>query len=233
MLKVNIEYLYNLCIKYNSKIATTLSKDVYSYDIKVKNKKEKVLSLSNLEYLKDILLDNGRTGTIWNKLIDKKLFNNIRFEDRIVNDVVVTYKLLLEVDNIVYSNQIKYYYFRHKSSITKKCNTDREKDLYNAAIERYNYLRNIYPKLLENRICVLYIIALIYSHKNEEVNEFLKEKDAFKLYKKLYTNRLLFTKMKFREKIKLILFRINPRLNNFIIKVYLKIRGKYESTTDS
>jgi len=149
-----IEYLYNLCIKYNCKMSTCRPIDIYDYSFDIQNEEEKIEILNSKEMLKKVLLSIDRTVAIWNKLIKKDLFDDLRFENRIINDVNITYKLMLKTDEIVYSNQIKYYYLRHKNAITakEKENLERSIDNYNVSVERYNYIKNIYPRFKENDI---------------------------------------------------------------------------------
>lgn len=220
-----IEYLYSLIKKYNVSISTCLPLDIYDYNFKVKKKKEKVSLISSKDMIIKILLLLERAGTIWNKLIKKELFDNIRFEDRIINDVVVTYKIVLAVDKIAYSNQVKYYYLRHKDSILGKKKAEHSIDLYKASLERYDYIKNIFPKLKENEICVNSIIMYLYLQENSKVQDFLKEQDAFKLFKKMFSFKILICKMKFRDKIKIILFRINPKLCKLCVNNYLKLKA--------
>ena len=221
-----IEYLYNMIKKYNVSISTCDALEIYNYDFKVKNKKEKIQVVSNKEILTRILLSLDRSGTTWNKLSKKELYNKNKFQDRIVNDVVVTYKIALECDKIAYSNQIKYYYFRHSDSIMGKQKIDREMDMYKAALERYLYIKNIYPKLKENEASFLLMIITLYCHNNKNVNMFLKNEGALKLYKKIFSFKYLKAKIKKKEKIKLILFRINPKFCSFLMNKYLKLKRK-------
>ena len=219
-----IEYLYKLIKKYKVKLATCRCLDIYDYNYKYKNDNECVKILTKEEMLNRVLLTIDRSGTTWNKLFDRNLFNNIRFEDRIINDVVTTYKLVLECDNIVFSNQIKYFYLRHSDSILGRKNYKHSIDLYDAAIERYNYIDKLYPDLIENKICLLLLIMSLYVMNNEYVNKHLDKNNALDLYKKLYTCRVLKTNIRFNDKVKLLIFRISPKLYRFIIKIYLKIK---------
>ena len=223
-----IEYLYNLCKKYNTEIATCRCLDIYNYDFCVKNKKEKVKVISNQEMLEKILLWDNRAEAVWNKLVKRELFDNLRFEDRLINDIAFTYKLLLKTNRVSYSNQIKYYYFKHNESISKqkKENLERSIDLYNVAIERYENIKKVYPSFIANTIGVVHIVAKLYLRKNEKIIEYLTEQDAIKLTQKLFTLKLFKCKMGFREKIKLLLFRINTKLQKKAIKKYLQIKEK-------
>lgn len=219
-----IEYLYKLIKKYKVKLATCRCLDIYDYNYKCVNDTECIKLLTKEEMLNRVLLTIDRSGTTWNKLFDRSLFNNIKFENRIINDVVTTYKLVLECEKIVFSNQIKYYYLRHSDSILGRKNYKHSIDLYDAAIERYNYIDKLYPNLIENKVCLLLLIMSLYVMNNEHVNKHLDKNNALELFKKLYTCKALKTNIRFNDKIKLLLFRISPKLYRFIIKTYLKIK---------
>lgn len=222
-----IEYLYGLCKKYNTKMSTCRPIDVFNYNVKIKNKKEKIEIISSFEMLKKVLLSEDRAVCIWNKLIKRELFNNIRFENRLINDVAVTYKLVLVTDKIAYSNQIKYYYLRHRKSttISKKYDANRSIDKYNVCIERYNYIKNIYGDFIENDIGMLRIIPMLYVDGKKELCDYLDSKFAIELFKKLFSVKVLNSKLKFGEKIKIILFRISPKFDSYIYKKYRKMKS--------
>ena len=223
-----IQYLYDLCKKYNVEISSCNQLDIYSYDVSAPKINEHIEVISNKEMIRKILLWEDRTEAIWNKLIKRELFNNLRFEDRIINDIAFTYKIAMTTDKIAYSNLVKYYYLRHKGSVSdvKKEDLPRTIDMYNACLERYNYIKNVYPDFLANECGLLYIIARLYLRENKEIIEFLNKQGAVKLFNQLFSIKLLCCKMKFKEKIKLILFRINPNLHRNIINCYLRIKRK-------
>ena len=223
-----IEYLYNLCKDNNVKIATCRELDIYNYNFIVKKCKEKVEIISNKEMLKKILFWENRTETLWNKLIKKELLVNIRFENKPIDDLPFGYKIILSTDKIAYSNQVKYYYLKHleSTSMQRKENLTYSIGLYNIMLERYYYIKNIYPKFKENEIGVLYVIARLYLTNNREILDFLNKQGAREIYNKFFSLDVLTSSMKCREKIKLILFRINPNLHSFIINEYLKIKRK-------
>ena len=224
-----IEYLYNLSKKYKTDITTCMTMDIVDYNYKVKQQEEKIEIIDQEEMLKKILLSKNRDVATWNKLIKKELFNNLRFENRIINDMAFTHKLVSRTNKILYSNQIKHFYLRHKESITgKKASTERLIDIYNVYYDRYNYIKDIYPSMLENNTVMLQIIVKMYLKNNKELEEYLNKQNALKIYKQIFTIKVLKTKISFREKIKLILFRVSPKLNKIIIKIYLKIKGVFK-----
>jgi len=221
-----IEYLYNLSIKYNADISTCRCFDRYDYKTKFVNKKEVIEELTPYDMLKRVILIKYREGTTWNKLFKKELFEDIRFENRIVNDVVTTHKLVMKSNKVIYSNQIKYNYYRHDESIISKKRTKYMIDMYNAYKERYSYIDKKYPNMLENKASLALFIASTYYTNDKELLNYLKEDNYYDLYKKVYSNKLLKCDMRLNDKLKIFLFRINPNLLNNITTIYLKLRGK-------
>ena len=225
-----IEYLYNLCKKYEVSMATCMSMDIYDYNYEIKNIEEKIRIISGKDMLKKILLSEDRAVTIWNKLFKKELFNNNRFENKTINDMTITHKIAILADKIAYSNQIKYYYLRHRESVTanESKNVRRYIDKYEVAIDRYNYIKNIYPNFIENEIGLIRVITVLYLTKSKEVEQFLKEKNVINLFRKLFSFKILFSNIKLKEKIKIYLFAINPKIYKFIANKYQNIRYKYK-----
>lgn len=225
-----IEHLYSLCKKYNTKMSSCKCLDVYDYDSVIINHKEKVDVISSEEMLKKILLGVDRAVTLWNKLYKKEIFDGIRFEKRPINDVTVTYKLAIAAEKIAYSNQIKYYYLRHRNAITskEKNNTVRSIDHYNAAIERYNYINKIFPGFKENNIGLIRVLVMLYLSGDEKLVEFLDSQDAYELLKSHFSISILISSVKFKEKMKIVLFTINRKLGMYVYSHYKSINNKYK-----
>ena len=224
--KDTIEYLYNLSIKYDADLTTCIPLDRYDYETEIVNEEEKIEVLTNKEMLKRTLLIKHREGTTWNKLYRKKLFENIRFENRIINDVLTTYKLVLKANKIVYSNQIKYNYFHHNESIISTKKTNYMIDLYNAALERHKDIKRRYPKLVENDATLALLIVSMYFTNDEEFLDFLEDVDAKTKFKELFSLRIFRCDMRRNDKIKILLFKISPKLYNVITYKYLKMKRK-------
>lgn len=219
-----IEYLYKIIKQYKADISTCKHLTVYNYDNKVMQKQEKIETIDCVEMLKKIFLRQNNTISIWNKLIKKELFKNLKFENRIVNDVAYTHKLIIKANTIACSNQIKYYYLKNQQSVCAKRYEDLERtmDIYKASIERYKYIKKRYPSLIENDYVLLDLITRLYLRKNQNIIKYLNNQGAKKLYKKLFSFKVLKCKVNYKQKIKLISFRISPKLNKLIYNIYLK-----------
>ena len=222
--KDTIEYLYNLCESNNVSMATTKCLDIYNYDFKVKNDKEKITLLSSEDYMKRVLLSTNREVAIWNKLIKRDVIKDLRFYDRIITDILFTYRVVLNVDKVIFSNQIKYFYFNHGNSYShsKNDNYDRIKDMYRAYLERYNDIKKIYPKMIENEASILWLIPRRYLSSNKDIIKYLNKNGAVKLFNKLFSFKVLKCNLGFKEKIKIVLFRISPKLHNMVMHNYIK-----------
>ena len=219
-----IEYLYKLIKKYKTPIATTDVKEIYSAEFERVEREEVVTIEPAIEMVKKILLGIGRNGTTWNKLFKRELFNKVRFEHRIVNDVVTTHKLYLEAKKIAYSNQVKYYYYRHKDSISIRRDYDRSVDMINAVFDRHIELKKKYPYLIESDACVLLVIQDLYYHGDEKLIKYLKNNNWLKVYNEIFRFKILKCNIRFNNKIKLILFRISPRLLKWTLVTYMQFK---------
>ena len=216
-----IEYLYNLHKEYDSDITECESLRVYDYNTKAKNEVEIIREMSSLDIVKELLLHVNNYSPIWKKLINRKLFDNIRFADRPVNDLTVVYKLYFEADKIVYSNQIKYYYFQNNLSLVANTNLAKIMDIYKAVLERYDYVEKLYPGLIENKVGVLMTFFNIYYRYYKFASDFYKQVNLKKTYNDYFDFRIFKCKMRFNDKIKLLLFRINPALSVFVTRLYV------------
>ena len=220
--KDTIEYLYNLCIKNNVPIAICQSIEIYNYDFKYNQPKEKVDIIHGIEVTKKILLNIERNGSVWGKLMKREIATKYRFQDRRISDVVVIYKMLMDVDLLAYSNQIKYYYLKHKDSIVGSHTTKWSMDYYKGIFERYDYIKERYPDMIENDLSILWSIMSLYSHNDDELDAFLEKENARKVFKEKYTLKLITSKLKRKDKLKIILYRISPRLYRYLLKTHLK-----------
>lgn len=221
-----IEYLYKLCKENKAEMSTCRAIEVYKEQLNGKekieienSKKENKLKLLNKEeMLKKTLISLNNEVVIWNKLIKKDLFNSVRFEDRIVNDVVVTYKLALNTNLVAYSGQIKYVYYKNNDSITYKNKSDRQIDMYKASIQRYEYLKNLYPDMMENNVGMIKKGMYTFFNEKEEVQDFWNKNKCLKQLRSLFDFRIYFSKIGIGLKIKITLFLIAPKLYRIIRK---------------
>ena len=82
-------------------------------------------------------------GVVWNKLFDKRLFNNLRFAiGKRHEDEYIMYKLYDIADSIIFYSYPTYYYYQRKGSIMNSNFNERDIDAYYAYKERVEYFLN-------------------------------------------------------------------------------------------
>ena len=80
--------------------------------------------------------------------------------------------------------------------------------------------------MIENDVCILIVIMSLYSQNNYKVNEFLGKVEAKKEYNKHFSLKIFKSSATTKQKIKLLLFRINKHVFLGSIKTYLFIKRK-------
>ena len=224
--KDTIEYLYKIINEKKVQIVSCNSIDVYDRNVKITQKKEEIKLLTKEEMLKKILLSENNSIAIWNKLMHKSIFKELRFEKGLINDLAFTYKIVLLTDVFAFSNQVKYYYYRYSESISIKDKDDFERNsqIYQVSLKRYNCIKKIYPSFQANEIGLLRNIVILYNKNNKVLHDYLDNEGAKKIYKKLYKFRMLFYKMRKKEKYMMFVFRISPKLCNYLYRKYSKLK---------
>ena len=136
----------------------------------------------------------------------------------------------MKTDKIILGSEVKYYHLKNinRTSAVRYEDYDRIIDLYNATIERYYYVNKKYPDFMENNYATLELIIQLYHRKNKDIINYLNENGAVKMYKKLFSFKVLKCRISYKQKIKLLLFRISPKLNRFVFNIYLNKLKKKE-----
>ena len=223
-----IDYLYALIKKYDVEIATCGWTTVRNNKFKKNGKKKKSEIITSKDFLKKILFNMDGYVAAWNKLAKRELFEGLRFENRKQDDLLFTHKQIMRIEKMAYGNECKYYYVKHNESICAKGKDDADWNIgnYLACLERHDYIKKTYPDFPENDVGLMLRIERLYLRNNDKILAFLKKSNAFQLYKELFSLKLMKCDLGQRDKIKLILFRINPSFHNFVVESYLKLSGK-------
>lgn len=224
-----IEYLYNLLLKYKTKMS------IAAYTIISKDKKinigqgydEKLLSTE--ECLNRILSEKGFTISSCAKLYNKDLFNDIRFpKGKLNEDNGTTYKLILKCDEIAYGDKSIYNYYKRENSIMTSSFNIKKIDLIELTDLMCIDIISKYPKL--EKVCEMRQVNARFSILRQMIGKKLdkiekKEKQKIKkfiLKKKKY---ILFNKeYGKRNKFALIALILGDVFFAFSWKMYSKIK---------
>lgn len=218
-----IEVMYNLAIKYDSKIVTSKSVSIYNKSLKSKPFcSNKVHVIDKMQALEKNLFSQDYFIALWNKLFKREVFDNLRFEDRVINDLALTYKIYMNIDNLIYLDSVKYYYVRYSSSICIKKKNDirRNMDIFNVSIDRYNNIEKVFPDFYQNDIGLIRNIMILYNRKGKESRQFLKKQKFKKIFNSHFSIKIFFFNLPFKEKMMLTFFYINPHFCSFLFNTY-------------
>lgn len=176
-----IEFLYETMRAANSDISMC----AYSMVREETNKKNNIEiehdytieTYSREDALRRLLSSNPFGDYAWNKLYKKKLFDSIRYPiGRKMEDIGTTYLLFDQCSKISFINCPLYYYVQRNGSILHNIDLKYHIDKYILSYERYLYLGNRYPDLLENKLFFANIIIADYpfidvDEKKKALNE--------------------------------------------------------------
>lgn len=178
-----IEYLYSLCIKFNTLMS------VCSYYLVLKNGSKlisqgngKEVCLSAHDALEDMLYSGQVCINAWAKLYHKSLFKLITYpKGMLYEDNGTTYKLFINSKKIGCGFLPKYYYIIRKGLITTSAFSEKKMDHIILTDEMAEFVVHMYPDLkqaalrrqLYARICILSkmldVTNPVYIEKREQI----------------------------------------------------------------
>ncbi|MEI2396969.1 glycosyltransferase family 2 protein, partial [Paenibacillus phytohabitans] len=121
------------------------------------------------EILKNYFQQNKINVVVWNKLYKRELFLGVRLiENRLYEDIMFTFDILLEVKKLVSIQGVYYNYLQRKQSIMGSSFSPRKLDMIYAGKYVFGKCKNQCPKYL-NQSCILlclYCYYLFYEVRN-------------------------------------------------------------------
>lgn len=149
------ECLYDVIERYQANIAVCEYYNCWSKDCSGPHS-DTVRIYQNREVM-EALLSLKVGNYLWNKLFDRALWTpDIQFPDgKIFEDVRTIYKVMKKCKIMVVIPEIKYYYRRHSSSITRVNQIQNHVECILSRIERFNEIADDFPN---QRECMLKII---------------------------------------------------------------------------
>ena len=182
-----IEYLCNLILKSNSRIAIGNYEMTSSSQCLFSCAQENVQQISGREALsRQFGKGTVQYVSAWAKLYEAKLFELLRFpEGRLHEDEGTTYKALYFSDRVVVSDRAVYAYYYNPESITKKPKKKNYQDLCAILKEQIDFYHNSNERVLEARVKNRYCIqaAAHYLPKGYYEDSQVIIREAKKMYK--------------------------------------------------
>ncbi|MEG0408266.1 MAG: glycosyltransferase family 2 protein [Bacilli bacterium] len=197
-----------------------------SYSIK----KEKILLLENDKILENYFSRSNIMTCVWNKLYDKKIINNIKFNSNYImgEDVLFTCNIIANSKKIVCTNIPKYHYnVLNSNSVTSvtlnlgkfRSNINAHWDQIKLLQNKYFYNKKIYNKCIEKLINLLkenYNIKKEYTNCPINNEIILNIKKLNSLYKK---DKLIYKGLAFKLTFMNYNIELYYLLNKFVEKI--------------
>lgn len=138
--------------------------------------------LTNMQAIQSILQTEEIGDFAWNKMYRRKLMEGFLYpEGRVLEDMGSTYLLLEKCQLIVYRPAELYYYYQRENSTLHLRKQKFYEDKWDMGCQRYRYIREKYPDMLENDAAMMKIVEHCYPYlrkderRKAEMERFLQE----------------------------------------------------------
>lgn len=135
-----------------------------------------------------LLLDNTIFSyTVWNKIYNRNLFNNLRFETgKLHEDVFFTYQVIGACRKLAKIENILYYYRKRADSIMGEPFSLKRLDSLEARKNQYIYIRNLFPELSNKAFKQLLSNCLFFGQQAISVEDLEVRKIAIRQISSIY-----------------------------------------------
>lgn len=202
--------------KYNADISTCafqkFTNEPYEDDIGIASNVEVLNKEKGIRYL---LLSDKYCNYAWNKLYKKDLFEKIKYPIGMkMEDLGTTYLLFNKCNVITYRPFKAYYYFQRENSIIHCADIQFYIDKLKLSMERFYFIKKIYPSMIENYNFILRTIFIDYKY-------FCENREIMLKIKKLIDNDVPFGMTKGLSKLQ----RIKFLMLKYIPRCYRRLFG--------
>lgn len=219
-----IEILHNDIVSDEIDISTIGYYDQYGSNIINSQKNINSMEiLSNEQAIEKILEGKELTANVWNKLYKSKLFETIRFVDKVIaEDAFIIVDLLLLCRNVSLNKNFKYHYVHRKASITTSDYNDKDRDTIVAWEYNLSLIKEHFPSLSGkafSRVCWANFYVLDKLSQINAKND--KESETYEVVKKFLIKNSYhilrsnnFTK---NRKVSLFILMISNKLYSYLV----------------
>ena len=223
------EKLYDACLRSNTLISACNYFYVFDEKISFKEESEKLFVMSNEEFFKKILTEDGRIEMVaWNKLYHKSVFekmDEVFPEGKLFEDLGSMYKFVFSVKKIAYIDKGMYYYRRFRpGAITATTYSTREVDRIEMGNHMTEYVREKAPGIYQDALAFKFVNSYLSCVNSMAVNNFCDEKIYGYIRNDLRKNKKLIvtSSLPLWKKIQLFVCCMNFKAYCFLIR---KLRG--------
>ena len=149
-----VEILYRMIRKYKSEISIGQYKKGEEDEFCFKKTPNICGERKNTtEALEKLLYQRGVTSSVWAKLYLKSLWSDIDFPVGMIHeDIAILYKVIGKAKDVVFGNEIIYYYYQRQNSIVNSNFRDDKMVYIKFTNECIEYVRHNFPEILNAAI---------------------------------------------------------------------------------
>ncbi|WP_078595889.1 glycosyltransferase family 2 protein [Evansella clarkii] len=217
------EILYNTACKYSSDIVVCDFKKVKGgqlTDINGLKRPFPIRHMNNVDALHQLYTENGITFVCpWNKIYKRELFNDIRYEEGVINDdESIAHKLLYQSQKMTYINAQLYYYIQREGSQINSPFHIKRLDAVYILKNRTKFFKEINEKELQQKALKHFIEKFFwyYSLAGIHINDNKEMKKLKNTFNSSFFDLIKHREIGWKQKIFLILFRISPSMYELI-----------------
>lgn len=178
-----IEVLYRNLLNAGADVSAVALRSFSTEELPAaKDALKKVQYMTGKEALRSILQSEELGDFAVNKLYKRELFENVCYPSgRAMEDQGTTYKLLDKCQGVAYCPVPLYFYYQRPDSILHKRTLKFYEDKWDMGCQRYQYIREKYPDMLENDAAMMKIVEHCYPYlrkdqrRKAEMERFLQE----------------------------------------------------------
>lgn len=222
--------LYELIVRYNGQIAccgisyTSLSNKKNYYFNRNLNE---LLVLNSEEALEQYLTYKTISSGVVDKLFHKSIFKNLRFHEGITHeDAMIIPRCFYNAQRIIYTSEPMYHCILSLESVSRRPFSISRFDRIFVWKSNIDFIEKNYPKLMKKAkvLLVCAYLDVIYEAKRNRKCEKERIVAQLELNKFLKINTKL--PYKSRTKIRVMFYKVNPRLYDLIYSIIYKLNIK-------
>ena len=223
------EKLYDACLDNNVLISACNYFYVFDEKISFVEESEKMSVMSNEDFFKKILTEDGRIEMVaWNKLYHKSVFekmDEVFPEGKLFEDLGSMYKFVFSVKKIAYIDKGMYFYRRFRpGAITATTYSSREIDRIKMGNNMTEYIMHNAPGIYQEALAFKFVNSYLSCVNSMVVNNVCDKKIYEYIRNDLRKNKKLIVKsfLPLWKKIQLFVCSMNFKVYCFLIR---KLRG--------
>lgn len=185
-----IEKLVHYIKECNANIAVGKYQIYNKGDLLERKNTGKVEKWSAYDALRYMFITDGKLCSAWGKLYDARLFEKIKYPEYIqyAEDMYVIHLLFHEAENIVFTNEVQYYYSQEGESLVRSAFSEKKLQRVEAVEKWIEFIEEFYPELMEEMLS-FYGGILVDLCMEIESNSAEYAKAAYRKYRDILTKR--------------------------------------------